>query len=143
MAIGAKQFETRSWRTDYQGPLAIHAAKGFPRAAQLLCFERYFVEALIGVGISKPADLPRGEVIAIVDLAGCFETPGDGVPWREYYGGVHLPPEEPELSFGDYGPRRYAWRLRDVRRIEPVPWRGSLGLFNVDLPTSVSAEKGK
>ncbi len=141
VATGAKQFETRSWRTNYTGPLAIHAAKGFPRAAQARCFERYFVEALTAAGIVKPADLPRGEIIAIVNMDGCFATPGEGVPWREYYGGVHLPPPEPELAFGDYGPNRYAWRLRDVQRIKPFPWRGSLGLFNVDVPLLESREK--
>lgn len=28
VAIGAKQIETRSWPTNYRGPLAIHAGKG-------------------------------------------------------------------------------------------------------------------
>src|SRR4051812_42520238 len=30
VAIGAKQIETRSWRTHYRGPLLIHASAGFP-----------------------------------------------------------------------------------------------------------------
>src|SRR5690348_17556570 len=34
VAIGAKRIETRSWSTSYRGPLAIHAAKGFPKSAQ-------------------------------------------------------------------------------------------------------------
>ena len=34
VAIGAKRIETRSWRTSYRGPLAIHAAKGFPKWAR-------------------------------------------------------------------------------------------------------------
>lgn len=29
VAIGEKRLETRSWRTSYRGPLAIHAAKGW------------------------------------------------------------------------------------------------------------------
>jgi hypothetical protein len=31
VAIGAKTIETRSWPTSYRGPLAIHAAKGYPK----------------------------------------------------------------------------------------------------------------
>ena len=27
LAMGAKQYETRSWETAYRGPIAIHAAK--------------------------------------------------------------------------------------------------------------------
>jgi activating signal cointegrator 1 len=34
VAIGAKRIETRSWPTNYRGPLAIHAAKGFPKWAK-------------------------------------------------------------------------------------------------------------
>ena len=30
VAIGAKRIETRSWRTFYRGPLAIHAGKTLP-----------------------------------------------------------------------------------------------------------------
>ena len=33
VACGAKTIETRSWRTPYRGPVAIHAAKGFPADA--------------------------------------------------------------------------------------------------------------
>ncbi len=28
VVMGVKQIETRSWRTDYRGPLLIHASKG-------------------------------------------------------------------------------------------------------------------
>ena len=37
VAIGAKRIETRSWSTKYRGPLAIHAAKGFPAWAKDMC----------------------------------------------------------------------------------------------------------
>jgi len=30
IAIGEKQYETRSWKTDYRGPIAIHAAAKRP-----------------------------------------------------------------------------------------------------------------
>lgn len=38
VALGAKRIETRSWRTSYRGPLAIHAAKGLgPVGGQTAC----------------------------------------------------------------------------------------------------------
>ncbi len=134
VAIQAKRLETRSWATRYRGPLVIHAAKGFPRWALELCFEEPFVSALRAGGIVTPGDLPRGALLATTELTGCFPTPGEAVPWREFFGGFRLPPDEPELSFGDYGPGRHAWRLEDVRQLpEPIPYRGQLGLFDVDL----------
>ncbi len=46
--------------------------------------------------------------------------------------GVMIPPEEPELSFGDYTPGRYVWRLENVRLLPtPIPYKGSLGLWTV------------
>ncbi len=30
LLLGAKRYETRSWRTDYRGPLLIHTSVAFP-----------------------------------------------------------------------------------------------------------------
>ncbi len=46
IAIGAKRIETRSWGTKYRGPIAIHAAKGFPKWARETCLRSPFIEAL-------------------------------------------------------------------------------------------------
>jgi hypothetical protein len=53
VSLGAKTFETRSWKTDYSGPLAIHAAKGFPGWAKDLCSidDEYFYKALRPAGV--------------------------------------------------------------------------------------------
>jgi hypothetical protein len=37
-----------------------------------------------------------------------------------------------ELAYGDYTPGRYAWILKDVKQIDPVPAKGHLGLWNWD-----------
>lgn len=34
IAVGVKQWETRSWPTGFRGPVAIHAAKGMPKWAK-------------------------------------------------------------------------------------------------------------
>lgn len=58
VAIGAKRLETRSWSTTYRGPLAIHAAKRFPRNCQELVLHEPFASALDGI------PLPTGVIIA-------------------------------------------------------------------------------
>ena len=121
VAAGLKEIETRSWRTSYRGPLLIHAAKGFPRVAREQCFIEPFKSALIKAGISKPDQLPRGVLLAQVNLTDCL--------YIDPYGFVL--PSEPEFSFGDYRIGRYAWILDRVRQLpKPIPYKGALGLWN-------------
>src|SRR2546427_534687 len=53
IAAGAKRIETRSWRTDYRGQLAIHAAVGFPLWARGRCFEEPFYSRLFGATVME------------------------------------------------------------------------------------------
>ncbi len=129
IAIGAKQIETRSYRTRYRGPIAIHSSKAFSRADQAICSHEPVHGALERAGIHSPADMPRGAIIAVAEIIACDQVPG-GQDSREV-----IPPE-PESSFGFYSPGRWLWRLRNVRRLpEPVPCRGMLGLWQ--LPRDV------
>lgn len=121
VAIEAQRIETRSWSTGYRGPLAIHAAKSFPREAANLCAGTLFratLQSAFGPDF-YPTDLPTGAIIAITGLVDCvLMTP----EWIATVG-------EPERSFGDYQPGRYAWLLGQIERLEPIPARGSLGLW--------------
>ena len=117
VASGAKKVETRSWSTSYRGPLAIHAAKGFPRWA------RDFAEK-IGLG-RLLASLPLGAIIAVVILVDVRRTE-EIAPTLSAL----------ELLYGDYSAGRWAWMLHDVKALpQPIPYKGALGLFNVILPT--------
>ena len=114
VALGHKRIETRSWSTRFIGPIAIHAAKGFPSACRLFAEE----ERAIG---RVPAQLPLGAVVAVVTVISCRFTV-DVAP--------QLTPLERRL--GDYSPGRYAWFLSDIQALrEPVPCKGALGLWNV------------
>ena len=115
---GAKEWETRSWRTSFRGPLAIHAAKGFPRWAIEICFEEPFASTLLGLGYPTPGDLPTAAIIGAVWMNGCIRT-----------GQVSV--SEPEKSFGDFGIGRYMWQLGTPYKVDPIPYKGALGLFNV------------
>lgn len=118
VAIGAKRIETRSWSTGYRGPVAIHAAKGFPAWARQTCAEEPFASALRAAGITGPSQLPLGAVVATAVIEDVLHT--EAVTWVQ----------EDERAFGDYEDGRFAWFLRDVVRLpKPVPARGALGLW--------------
>jgi hypothetical protein len=114
VALGYKRVETRSWRTQYRGPIAIHAAKGFPAEA------REFAEVERAIG-RVPARIPRGAVVCIIDLVDC--QPTEDVALR--ISGL-------ERHLGDYTSGRWAWLFDpDSRRMfsEPIAARGALSLW--------------
>jgi hypothetical protein len=136
VAIGAKRIETRTWSTNYRGPLAIHAAKGFPRDAIELALEEPFRSTLARAGVKRLDDLPRGAVVATARLVECRSTTPDMIDGSWVAGLSDL-----EDAFGDYSPGRYGWVLADVEPLaEPVPARGALGLWNWQLKYAALAE---
>jgi hypothetical protein len=121
VAIGAKKIETRCWFTHYQGPLAIHAAKGLAHMSeadlQAYFTMEPFASSLKRGGYHKAEDLPRAAVIAIGTLLWCEEINPRNTP------------KNPEFSFGDYTPGRYAWFLSKMQKVEPVRAKGLQGLW--------------
>ncbi len=158
VAIGAKRIETRSWGTNYRGPLAIHASKGFPRLAQELCVQAPFGSALSKAGYTHMFDkqsrelwpdlkpLPLGAIVATCELLDCIVISTK----REVHGyiismgyNVVIPPDVPELCFGDYAPGRLAWILANVKPLpEPIPAKGALGMWEWQQPDP-AAVKGE
>jgi hypothetical protein len=136
LASGAKHWETRSWPTDYRGPIAIHAAKAFPRGCIELCLEQPFARELRMAGITVPNDLPRGAVIAIGVLTKVVSTS----PLWTLGGSTDLRNlSDEEDAFGDFSPGRYAWKIDIFRKVNPVPARGALGLWEWAVPEDLSA----
>jgi len=116
--LDLKHYETRSWSTNYRGPLLIHAAKGFPKYAQ----DFAQTERALGRGNKR---LAFGAIIGKVDLVEIWRV-------EEIIG----PLTGLERHYGDYSPGRYAWLfMNPVLFPEPIPYRGALGLFNVDETT--------
>lgn len=112
VATGRKRVETRSWRTHYRGPLAIHAAKGFPAAAREFASAERTLERL-------PARVPLGAIVATCRIVDCR-------PAVE----VALKVTALERLYGDYEPGRWAWILEDIKALpEPVWVRGKLSLW--------------
>lgn len=137
MAIGAKKYETRSWRapkTLKQGDLvAIHAAKvdamdmmmrQSRESADAAFWELDDANAFTSEGCST---LPLGAVLAVAMFDFC-------APAEEIVATV----SEQEKMLGDWTPGRFVWRLRVVMRLlEPIPAKGKQGLWEWELPRNL------
>jgi len=127
VSIGAKKYETRHWPTPYRGPLIIHAAKKWNHELYSLALMDPFAKCLRegGYNVSGGYDakgngLPLGAFLCVVDLVEIVRTED-----------VVNSLSEQEVSFGNYLPGRFAWKLDNVRIFpEPVPARGYQGLWN-------------
>lgn len=121
VAVGAKRVETRHWPAPgylVGRRIAIHATK--TRDWLHMCDEEPFNEYLGG----QAPRLPLGAVIATVVLDRCREI--------TYEKALELEERNwHEFAFGNYEPGRFAWVLRDVEAIDPIPFRGSQGIFEV------------
>jgi activating signal cointegrator 1 len=135
VATGEKRIETRSWSTGYRGWIAIHASKGFPRWAREYAEDLEFQAALKRHGYSIES-LPLGCIVAVCKLRACIRT--EHCP--EVF--AHTIWNNQEKLFGDYSLGRWGWALDDPHRLpEPIPVKGSLGLW--DVPQHVSRAIGE
>jgi len=155
VACGAKKIETRNWQVSYRGPLAIHAAKGFPWEYHQLCFTEPFLSALglppLGLVMLQKL-LPLGAVVATCELVNVVPVRDKQTLWPRvdqrgvkmdsfFPDNVWIPPKEPELSFGDYTPGRFAWLLANVTPLPvPAPARGQQGLWEWEIPEGMAEQ---
>jgi activating signal cointegrator 1 len=145
VSINAKRFETRSWRTNYRGLVAIHAGRDMDPVMSVLSnecdkephykapFERYL----------KPdyawlfGELSYGGIVAIVELTGCCAAHSLAEHLRAEAARSSDPAfrarVEEELAFGNFSPGRWAWDLRPIVDTNNSSWlvRGYQGLWNL------------
>lgn len=128
IALGLKQFETRSWQTKHRGPIAIHAGKSVDKEAY-----HDFANVLKAYEINSIQELPTGAVIALARLDECHR-----VTTIEFEEETNMPIVNfecgslicgDEYDYGWYEKGRYAWQLSDVKPIDPVPVKGQLSLW--------------
>ncbi len=117
-----KNIENRSWRTDYRGPLLIHAGKYFPsRQESETC--RKIVEAAspeISWAEAHESRQRYGSIIGRVNLVDCVHV-------KSPVAAQYL--ESP----WSYGP--WLWILGRPEPLEPVSEWGRLGVFTVSAET--------
>jgi len=151
IAMGAKRIETRSWSTTYRGPLLIHAAQRWDNKTGRIdvCYhEEIWKDVFPAYESSSEKEriwwwmgrtLPVGTLLAVADLVDCkptdYLTSTDSTLFRSVWNLRHW---EREQQLGDYSPGRCGWVLANVHALpEPIPYKGSQGLFNIDDPAIV------
>lgn len=114
LRYGFKNIENRKWRTNYRGPLLIHAAKietDWDDSYQM-AEEMYYHEFGKANGLRNPISdcLDYGAIIGQVTLIDIVRD----YPWGHWT-----------------MPGCWHWVLGHPRPIRPIPYRGMPGLFNV------------
>jgi activating signal cointegrator 1 len=129
VVMGAKRIETRSWSTAYRGPLLIHASRKFTKEQEEISFQ--FSQQLNDTQIYH---CHRGAIIGKVDLVGIIEFDKHRHE-IENNRGVKFAADifqfiEQELAFGDFGPGRYGWLLKNPKAFkDPIPYKGALSIW--------------
>lgn len=126
IAVGLKEYETRSRRTHIRGRVAVHAGKKKINAQEA------YMDALVeGRGNEHAYHLCRthrpeeyGAVIGTVEIVDC-------VPVEEIVNSI----SPLERALGDYSPGRFAWVLKNpIMFPKPIPARGNQGWWNWEEP---------
>lgn len=127
IAVGAKQYETRSWATAFRGYVAIHAAKRWTAEEKTICWELkkdFSVSTQECLQYWPTVPLPLGAVLCVVKLIDVHKT-------EDVVDGLTVS----ERAFGNYQPERFAWELEVVEVFaEPIPAKGAQGFFRWDKP---------
>ncbi|MBE9036019.1 ASCH domain-containing protein [aff. Roholtiella sp. LEGE 12411] len=125
-----KKYETRSWATNYRGPLLICAAKKTSAQQQQIyanIFYKYQIQLAETDNWLEWDDLPKGCAVVLVDLTDCIRMTPTFIDQQP----------QTELDTGDWTVGRFAWKFKKIRRImPPIQIIGRQGLFNalVELP---------
>lgn len=143
VALGSKRIETRGWRTDYRGPLAIHAAQRLVQSELMSIKSTWnWCGALKPLGLEMGGDkhlwelLPFGALVATCELVDC--RPTDSFTQAELHT-RRMPEGETldiygwtEAMLGNFALGRFGWVLDNIRALpEPIPIKGRPGFFSV------------
>ena len=105
---GLKEYEFRSWNTNYRGKLLIHA----------------------GVSIDKEEikkynyDYPKSRIVALVELIDCLKIDDKFNKMIK---------DKNSIVYGSKEREGYAWKLRLIKKIDDnKEIKGKLGLWNIE-----------
>lgn len=108
---GYKEYEFRTWKTKYRGPILIHAGKGIDKKAM----NRF-----------KHLNLnyPKGEIIAQADLTDCVYTD------KKFINKTYNKDPLVYKGITDKNWDGYGFKLENVKKIKSIKINGKLGLWN-------------
>jgi hypothetical protein len=113
---GFKDIENRDWPTKFRGRVLVHAGKALTVAdyeAAMLFVELFHGPQLVHQ-VPDMAELTRGALVGSVDVVDCVQY-------------------SPSLWFTGSGEAdgAYGFVLANAKVMQPIPWKGQLGFFNV------------
>ncbi len=113
---GLKEYETRSWKTNYRGKIYIHASIKIDDDLK----SRNDLQKLV---YDNNITLKPGYILCEAYLDDCI-----------YMNDMFIKNvSDKEKMVGRYELGRYAWHLSDIRVIEPVQAKGKLGIWNYEF----------
>ena len=109
---GYKEYEFRSWKTNYRGKILIHAGKSLEKN-QAKKFKEYNLE------------YNCGEIIGEADLVDCIKVT------EEFDNELK---KKNSLVYGNSGHvQNYGWKLENIKKYDKkIPAKGQLGLWNYE-----------
>jgi len=122
--LGESKFETRSWKTNYRGPLAIHTSKKIDKNA---CSHPNIQKLLESCG-QAPNNLPTGMIIGVCTLIDCLRVI-ENSETEAYLADGRLVSGN-DFFLGDYTVGNYAWEVSAMKQLNVcIPAKGQLGLW--------------
>lgn len=106
---GYKEYEFRTWKTNYRGPLYIHASKVIERN-KCSKFTSYHL------------DYQPGKIIGVGELVDCIKVTDELEQAL-----VH---KDPIVYQKSEHPRVYAWHIKNVQIYDGPMIKGKLGIWN-------------
>jgi hypothetical protein len=124
LVLREMQYETRTWRTKYRGPLAIHASQRIKKSS---CREEPFRSLLEKHGYSEN-NLPTGVILATCRLENCWKIVDVTDIGAILEDGKVI--TGPEYEIGGFMAGEFVWQVLDMRMLPtPIPALGKLGLW--------------
>ncbi|PLR91993.1 ASCH domain-containing protein [Bacillus sp. T33-2] len=125
---GEAQYETRTWKTSYQGPLAIHTSK---KVDKDVCSYEVIQHLISKLGYTTDT-LPTGVIIGVCQLENCLKVTEDNRSWAVLENGRIVSGKD--YMLGDFDVGSYAWEVSDRKLLDKfIPAKGRLGLWEHDL----------
>ncbi|MDZ5473682.1 ASCH domain-containing protein [Bacillus sp. 31A1R] len=125
---GEAKYETRTWKTPYRGPLAIHTSKKIDKA---VC-NHVAIRALLSKHGLTVDNLPTGQIISTCNLLDCIRVIENNQTWAVLEDGREVSGNE--FFLGDYRVGCYAWIVEDKTLLNSfIQAKGRLGLWEYEL----------
>lgn len=120
-----KLVENRKWSTRHRGPMFIHAG-----------MSRDWLTPVVHAGRSVDAEyrIPIEEMQfgAVIGIAHVVDCVWHDEAWKASRAGDAIRRRFPWFQSHEHAEGPWCWILERARAIEPVRWKGALGLFEID-----------